>query len=65
MLRPEMPPDGRIKNARIVLSGDEEQTQVDIRAEDASSMRTAIAAVMNALRVHDRMNEVHQDGHTA
>lgn len=57
--------DAMVKQANITLSHSNGKTRVEVKAEDASSMRAGVTAIMNALRVFSQMSEVSSDGHHA
>ncbi len=56
---------GKVKQATITMSHAEGVTRVKVSAEDVTSMRTGMVAIMNALRVFDKMSEVSSNGHPA
>ena len=53
----------KVKQAKITLSHSNGRTRIEVKAEDVSSMRAGVTAIMNALRVFYQMNEVSSDGH--
>ena len=55
--------DTKVKQAKITLSHSKGRTRVEVKAEDVSSMRAGVTAIMNALRVFSQMNEVSSNGH--
>ena len=53
----------KVKQAKITLSHSNGETRIEVKAEDVSSMRAGVTAIMNALRVFNQMNEVSSDGY--